>query len=725
MDFVKSITLEYLMSAHMANGFTYDRISIFGECRNRIKSMWDILFGDEPKEWISFKPTLGAYVYPCFACQHLFSSFSSLQDHVHRRIIVLKYKCSQCSGRTLRFYNRCALLIHTRHHYGLKEGQINLSEVDTSTLPVDLAGFLPVPNIPLLYENEEEEDVLDNVYINVQFYWPGQDQKGKAVVVLRPSDFIFRDPNQPLCLKQVCKNIPKCRFITLYDQKRLAQRALLAEQNETDLNSNLKIELFDYVDQFTLPIISKVESLQEKSYNIPRCLECNSAKSFTMAEHYKGNNKPLDIKLTCSVCKFVAPTKCSFKAHERIHKNEAPHVCPDCGKDFETSNSLHQHMEEVCFHLAKHVKYRCPGKRCSKLFASLANFSMHFFQQHFKCVYMCSVCRSMLCSVLDLETHVEFHNGDCTFSKVYECGVCTDMGTITESEFENHIERHSNIDNIMYVYLCRYCRNTFRSTFTYATHLLKCTSKMISDAKKKCLKHKPKVLVTKKYYCILCNNQIPLEMKVSHMRSCKYAHPVVYVSKLDVELSNDTCSNASHENNKLRKSSESPKSEEIGKKKRKRYLTDISRRRKPGKVQPDLIAEKPVEFDGTYYCKLCNYQSIVRSEFHIHVRTHRNISTAYQCMECGECFVVKPSLYKHLLHFHNIYNYESYLKDNDCFDVEAVKELENVMRLAPGESKGPVKENQCRVCLDEFEDSVALNKHFRTHGMAFLLKNLK
>ncbi|XP_056648708.1 zinc finger protein 345-like isoform X1 [Diorhabda sublineata] len=711
------------MTAPMANGFTYDRISIFGECRNRIKSMWDILFGDEPKQWISFKPTLGAYVYPCYACQTLFSSFSSLQDHVHRRIIILRYKCSRCSGRILRFYNRCTLLLHTRHHYTLKEGQINLADLDTSTLPIDLAGFLPVPNIPLIYENDEEEDVPDNIYVNVQFYWPGEDQKGKAVVVLSPSDFIFRDPNQPLCLKQVCNNIPKCRFITLYDQKRLTERALLTKPNEPELDTNVKIELFDYADRFTMPIISKVESLHEKSYNVPRCLECKSAVSATMLEHYKGSNKPNDLNLTCSICKFVAPTKCSFKAHERIHKNEAPHVCPDCGKDFETSELLHQHMEEVCFHLAKHVKYRCPGKRCSKLFASLANFSSHFSQQHFKCVYTCSVCKCTSYSVSELQKHIEFHDGDCTFSKVYQCGVCTDFGTIGDNEFDKHIEIHSKIDNIMYVYLCKYCRNTFRSTFTFATHLLKCTSKMISDTKLR-LKNKPKVLITKKYFCILCNDQIPLEKKVSHMRLCKYARPVVYVNKLDIsDISNGIHLNISQENSR---SSESPKSEENCKKKRKRYLTDISRRRKPEKVQePDLIAEKPIEFDGTYYCKLCDYQSRERNEFHDHIRIHRNISTAYQCMECGECFVVKPSLYKHLLHFHNIHNYESYLKDNDCFDVEAVKELENVMRLAPGESKGPVKDNQCRVCLDEFDDSVALNKHFRTHGMAFLLKNSK
>lgn len=175
-----------------------------------------------------------------------------------------------------------------------------------------------------------------------------------------------------------------------------------------------------------------------------------------------------------------------------------------------------------------------------------------------------------------------------------------------------------------------------------------------------------------------------------------------------------------------RRSSDSWKTDDSTKKKRKRTYPNISRQRKAEKeVEFDLTAEEPVQFDGTYRCKLCDYEDTNRDRFHGHIKEHRDISTAYQCMECAECFVVKPSLEKHLLHFHNIVDHESYLKENDCFDVDAVKELENVMKLAPGESKEPVKENQCRVCRQEFQDALSLNKHFRIHGMAFLLRNAK
>ncbi|KAL3276711.1 hypothetical protein HHI36_012081 [Cryptolaemus montrouzieri] len=145
----------------------------------------------------------------------------------------------------------------------------------------------------------------------------------------------------------------------------------------------------------------------------------------------------------------------------------------------------------------------------------------------------------------------------------------------------------------------------------------------------------------------------------------------------------------------------------------------------PPEEVTDLQADEAKPFNGTYYCKLCNFQETEREKFHEHIVVHRDVSTAYQCMECGECFVVKPSLLKHLLHYHKIKDTNDYLESNDCYDKNAVEELKEIMKLAPGESRGPVKENQCRVCLQEFSDGTELRKHFRIHGMAFLMKNTR
>lgn len=39
--------------------------------RNPLLSLWNVLFEDNLKEWISFKPALGLPVYPCYACRHM------------------------------------------------------------------------------------------------------------------------------------------------------------------------------------------------------------------------------------------------------------------------------------------------------------------------------------------------------------------------------------------------------------------------------------------------------------------------------------------------------------------------------------------------------------------------------------------------------------------------------------------------------------------------------
>lgn len=75
-----------------------------------------------------------------------------------------------------------------------------------------------------------------------------------------------------------------------------------------------------------------------------------------MSEHFLSDNRPFNDSLKCSICKYIAPTRCSLQAHERIHDSVAPYVCPECGKGFDDWQPLHAHLDDVCFHLAKQVR---------------------------------------------------------------------------------------------------------------------------------------------------------------------------------------------------------------------------------------------------------------------------------------------------------------------------------------------------------------------------------
>lgn len=215
--------------------------------------------------------------------------------------------------------------------------------------------------------------------------------------------------------------------------------------------------------------------------------------------------------------------------------------------------------------------------------------------------------------------------------------------------------------------------------------------------------------------CMLCNEEYADNELENHKLKCKYANAKVVLTKMG-------------ENRKEKL--ESPKSDDSTKRKKKRnHPLELQKIKKIAQetAESELYAQLdiPSEFDGSFHCKLCEFTDARRETFHSHVKTHREVSTCYQCMDCGECFVVKPSLVKHLQFFHKIFDTDRYFEENDCFDRAALKELEEIMKLAPGESKNPVEENQCRVCLQKFEDELELKKHFRVHGMAFLMHNTK
>ncbi|KAK9881015.1 hypothetical protein WA026_014358 [Henosepilachna vigintioctopunctata] len=791
--------------------------------KNQFLSKWNLIFTkNNGAAWISFKPQLGFHVYPCYACRDMFASKVTFQDHINRRAIMIKFDCKECN-QSLTFYNRCSFLLHARNHFSLAEGKIDLNNIDIFSLPFGMMGFLPHPGIIKLFD-VEEDTVDESCYINAQFYSPDTSERGKRIITLKPNDLLLvcSTANNlgtiQLTLKQISNNIPFCQFITVDCQKKLRQNCLFTDSCDT-----IKEEIPDSVDnpelntvspvasQMQMPVISKIESLSCKDpmTTIPECPECKQTQRCSMKMHFIGNNLPFNEDLKCFVCKYVASTQCSFSAHQRIHANVAPFVCPECGKKFESREYLINHLDDVCFHLAKQVRIRCPGKRCGKLFASPATFTAHF-AQHIHTWFQCSICKECFDSMTAYSDHAIMHKSLCFSDKVYKCLGCkSEDSIIYQDNVHQHIEYHiADRSRCMYVFICKFCRNYFRSTVTYATHLLKCQKMQamrkqgfsftldscvqchnriifyenensaacskcrylnfmcinkVPQTAKKSIEKVEKNQNSEANTCILCKELIPKNLATDHSLTCVYRNPKILVKRLnDNSISKNTPNSSDtsldslmeaenadvHQNTSLfendvqQKSSDaleiddsiktrtkslSPKSLDGLKRKRKRAAF-VYRGKKTMLCSPqedinDLQADEATPFNGTYYCKLCDFQESDRENFHLHIVTHRDVSTAYQCMECGECFVVKPSLIKHLMHYHKIEDANAYLEVNNCYDRTAVEELKEIMKLAPGESRGPVDENQCRVCLQRFSDAQKLKKHFRIHGMAFLMKN--
>ncbi|XP_022911374.2 zinc finger protein 532-like isoform X1 [Onthophagus taurus] len=699
------------------------------EERGQYITKWNMLFNRNQSHWMVCDAREGSYVYACYSCRDLFSSKSSFIDHINRITIGLKYYCSDCMY-TYKFYNPCSLLLHARKHFQPTMGVINFDDITIFQLPPDLVGFPFYPHVPMVF-NIEDEELGTTYYINSSFYNPVADQKGfKCVEMVATFILFLKNGKKALVLKQICSNLPKCVFVqTKSDDKNVKTNTVLIYSK----NEMLKLNNDQINNKKGENIEDDIKS-KELLGLFSKCSECGDVLSEPVMKHFQRNFNPLDDDLKCEVCNFVSIGICSFKAHKRLHEGEPPFVCPECGINFKTFVEVINHQDDGCYHFAKQVRLKCTKKRCKKIFSYHTNYKQHFCS-HIKHIIGCSRCYMIeFDTEEEISLHIlQFHKDEEVIpNDIYKCTLCQDL---VLDDFTKHIDWHcdpNKLTNRVYVYICKFCRNFFRTSATYATHLSRCNKKSISVAEilsskyspemtfcnncqfliqfkipstKNCPKcespdkllyHKPEQQTSKKPKCSLCNFSI----LPATQHKCKFDNPIVILNNISTI----------DETQKLPEKRKKRKSSSPNNSKRKASRSNSETQ--------DLSFESPKPFDGTYFCKLCEFKSENRPDFHIHLKEHRE-GAIYQCLECGESFVVKPSFEKHLIYFHQITDIDKYIEENgDCYDRELEIQLEN-------DVEDIFEPNQCKVCRAKFEDEFELKKHFRVHGMAFLLNGTK
>lgn len=159
--------------------------------------------------------------------------------------------------------------------------------------------------------------------------------------------------------------------------------------------------------------------------------------------------------------------------------------------------------------------------------------------------------------------------------------------------------------------------------------------------------------------------------------------------------------------------------EYVSKKRKIEPTLSPSKRRKRWTPKKSSDAEKlsgicvTPESSGDNSCKKCDTRCETMTELRKHIATSHRIKGMYLiCLECGDNFIVAPSLQMHLKAFHGIEDPIGYLDENPLYAAEEADDMEEKMRT--------VVDNQCHVCMAVFEDKVAVDKHLRVHGMAFL-----
>ncbi|XP_039102154.1 zinc finger protein 687 isoform X2 [Hyaena hyaena] len=135
-----------------------------------------------------------------------------------------------------------------------------------------------------------------------------------------------------------------------------------------------------------LPLSSEPPAAPATSaYTCFRCLECKEQcrDKAGMAAHFQqlGPPGPGANSTVCPSCPMMLPNRCSFSAHQRMHKNRPPHVCPECGGNFLQAN-FQAHLRDACLHLSRRVGYRMIYKcaMCDTVFTHKPLLSSHFDQ---------------------------------------------------------------------------------------------------------------------------------------------------------------------------------------------------------------------------------------------------------------------------------------------------------------------------------------------------------
>lgn len=135
-------------------------------------------------------------------------------------------------------------------------------------------------------------------------------------------------------------------------------------------------------------------------------------------------------------------------------------------------------------------------------------------------------------------------------------------------------------------------------------------------------------------------------------------------------------------------------------------------RREP--TQEELANEEP-PLPEIYSCQKCDFQHRSRADFQKHIKKHYNsMADAFQCTECGNCFISLSALEKHLYMTHKIRS----VLQLDRIDADFREPI------APRKKEVDSNTFSCQTCQKTFGNEEVLKQHSKSHGLDFI-KGLK
>ncbi|XP_009990268.1 PREDICTED: zinc finger protein 687, partial [Tauraco erythrolophus] len=370
------------------------------------------------------------------------------------------------------------------------------------------------------------------------------------------------------------------------------------------------------------------------NYSCFRCLECKEQckdKAGLAAHFQQAVATGTTSSTVCTTCPMIMSNRCSFNAHQRMHKNRPPHVCPECGGNFLLAN-FEAHLKEACLHFSRRVGYRCPS--CAVVFGGVNSIKSHIQTSHCEVFHKCPICPMAFKSAPSAHAHVYTQHPGFSNQQskmIYKCAMCDTVFThkpLLSSHFDQHL-----LNQRVSVFKCPDCPLLFAQKRTMLEHL-----------KNTHQPQKPKEDLAKKTAVLLTPKQEPVETPVS---------------KISEESSSSTEEDEPPSSPELRKTQSRFQRKTVNKSKGSGWTCGVCHSWFP--ERDEYVSHMKKDHGKSvkkFPCHLCERSFCSAPSLRRHVRVnHEGIKRVYPCRYCTEgkrTFSSRLILEKHIQVRHGI-----------------------------------------------------------------------
>lgn len=220
-----------------------------------------------------------------------------------------------------------------------------------------------------------------------------------------------------------------------------------------------------------------------------RCVYCFKTFSYQMLldQHEKCHHSEVDSVYKCFLCEMEFANRYRLQMHMKTHTKTKEYICHQCGKGFLRFNSIKRHVLvchsghriqcPICFkeltgHLAEHMRvhednrpYKCPD--CGMAFKQSTQLNVHRRCHSGVRPYTCKICERPFSHSNALMLHIRRHTGE----KPFTCAMCP----ISFSQLP-HMKTHMlKIHGKDSAYKCQKCKHFFKLKAQLEDHSKICT----------------------------------------------------------------------------------------------------------------------------------------------------------------------------------------------------------------------------------------------------------